>query len=129
MKRAVSGVALGVALFTTAAARRPRPQRPSQRERRLLAAVAVSAAVEEMIWRGPVLRLLRSTLGTAPALAASAAAFAAAHAPHAGRRALATHAALAATLGTVALWGGGLVPATGAHVTYDVLVLLEEPEA
>lgn len=128
MRRVISGLGLGALLYSAAAGRRPHPKRPSPRERELLAAAIVSVTVEELLWRGPALQLLRSRLGVVPALAVSSAAFAAAHLP-AHPRALVTHAGLAAAFGAAALRRGGLASAAVAHATYDTLVLLEEPAA
>jgi membrane protease YdiL (CAAX protease family) len=124
LRAVAAGVPLGGAIFGVVAGRLPRPRRPERRERPLLAAVAVSAAVEEVLWRGLTLRLLRRA-GSAPAVLATSAGFAAAHRPHAEGQALATHALLAGVLGCAALHAGGLVTAAIAHATYDVLVLLD----
>jgi membrane protease YdiL (CAAX protease family) len=128
LRALATGVPLGGAIFVATARRLPRPRRPERRERPLLAAVAVSAAAEEVLWRGMMMRLLRRA-GPASALLATSAGFAAAHRPRAEGRALATHALLAGVLGWAALYGGGLVTAAIAHVTYDALVLLDPEPA
>jgi len=125
MMQPVAGLALGATLYAAAAGRWPRPRRPEAHERRVLAAAMTTAALEELLWRGAALRLLRRR-GPGFALAATSVAFAAAHLPRSRGRAVATHAALAAVLGAVSLAPGGLAVAVLAHATYDALVLLEE---
>jgi membrane protease YdiL (CAAX protease family) len=121
----VAGAALGTALFAVAAGRPPRPRRPDRGRRQLAAATLVSAAAEEMLWRGLGLRLL-ARAGPVTAVAATSAGFALAHRPRVVTSALPVHAFLAGTLGWVALRRGGLVVAAVAHATYDLLVLLDE---
>jgi len=121
-----AGLALGSALYAGAAQRLPRPLLPARRQRPLLAAAIVSATVEELLWRGVLLGALRPR-GTRRALAVTSAGFALSHLPRAGGRALAVYGALGSVLGLVAPRRRGLTVASVAHVTYDVLALLEEP--
>jgi len=124
----VAGVALGVALFSAAAGRPPRPRRPTEHDAALLIAAACSAGVEELLWRGAVPRLLHRA-DTRFAVTATSLGFVLAHRRHAGARAMVTLAALAVTLGSVAAGRNGLATAVLAHATYDVLVLLDTASA
>jgi membrane protease YdiL (CAAX protease family) len=117
------GAGIGVATFAVLAGRPPRPRPSPQTDGRVLFAASVSAACEELLWRGPLLRLLHGRLGTGRAVALDAVGFAAAH----GRRATLAHVLLGAVLATAALTPPGLAAAVNAHVVYNLLVLLEEP--
>ncbi len=125
MSGATAGLALGAVLYAAAARRLPRPKPPARHDGPLLAAASVSAAAEELLWRGALLRILRRRRQRL-ALVATSCGFALAHLPGTGRGALATLAGLGGALGVVAE-RRGLVAAAVAHATYDVLVLLEEP--
>ncbi|MCW2975207.1 MAG: hypothetical protein JWM06_488, partial [Actinomycetia bacterium] len=81
--KTLAGAGLGIAVFTALAGRPPRPQPSAQTDGRVLFAASVSAACEELLWRGPLLRLLRHRLGAGGAVALDAAGFAAAHGPRA----------------------------------------------
>ena len=120
----LAGLALGAALFSAAAGRLPRPRRPTERDGALLIAAACSAGVEELLWRGALLRLLRR-VDPRIAVATTSLGFVLAHRRHARGPASATHALLAIALGSVAGRRNGLATAVVAHATYDVLVLLD----
>ena len=120
----MAGIALGVALFSAAAGRAPRPRRPSERDCAVLIAAACSAAVEELLWRGALPRAL-GRADTRTTVAITSLAFVLAHRRHARGRALATVAFLAIMLGSVASRRNGLATAVLAHATYDALVLLD----
>jgi membrane protease YdiL (CAAX protease family) len=119
--KTLAGAVLGLATFTALAGRLPRPS--AEPDGRVLFAASLSAACEELLWRGPLLRRVRRRLGAGGAIALDAAGFAAAH----GRRASPAHVLLGAVLAAAALTPAGLAAAVSAHVVYDVLVLLEEP--
>jgi membrane protease YdiL (CAAX protease family) len=121
--KALAGAGLGIATFTVLAGRPPRPQPSARTDGRVLFAASVSAACEELLWRGPLLRSLHHRLGAGGAVALDAAGFAASH----GRRARLAHVLLGAVFATAALTPAGLAAAVSAHVVYDLLVLLEEP--
>ena len=92
----------------------------------MLAALVVSAAAEELLFRGVVLGALgrwRPRL----AVPIAATAFAASHLPRADGRAVAAFLLIGSALGGASLRPRGLVVAMIAHATYDVLALLEDP--
>lgn len=122
----VAGLALGAGLYSAAAGRLPRPRRPTEHDSALLIAAGCFAAVEELLWRGALPRLLhRAPRGIA--FATTAIGFVLAHRRHAQGPALVTHAVLALALGSVAARRNGLATAVVAHATYDLLVLLDTP--
>ena len=86
----------------------------------------VSAAAEELVWRGALLSLLRRR-GASRALVGTSTGFALSHLPRASGRALVVYALLGGALGLVAPRRHGLTIAGVAHATYDILALLEEP--
>ncbi len=92
----------------------------------MLAALVVSAAAEELLFRGLVLGALRRRR---PRLAVpiAATAFAASHLPRADGRAAAACLLIGAVLGRVSTRPHGLAVAMIAHAAYDVLALLEGP--
>lgn len=92
-------------------------------------AVLVIAALEEIVWRGLVMRELQATMGYLRALALSSVLFAAAHAPtllsQADPRAGPNPLIVLAGLGCSVVWGGmflrarRLVPAVLAHALFS----------
>jgi membrane protease YdiL (CAAX protease family) len=82
--------------------------------------LGVAAALEELVWRGLVLPVLAAPLGTAAALAISAAAFALWHRAALGRR-CGVHVLTGLGFGGAFVLGG-LAAAMLAHAVYNVLV-------
>jgi membrane protease YdiL (CAAX protease family) len=126
VRTAAAGLGLGAALYAAIAGRLPRPRRPGRTQGPPLAALIVSAAAEELLFRGAVLGALRERR---PRLAVpiAAAAFAASHLPRADGRAVAAFLLIGSVLGRVSTRPRGLAVAMVAHATYDVLALLEDP--
>lgn len=120
------GLALGAVLYAAVARRPPRPRLPRPAEGPVLAALVVSAAAEELVFRGPAFAALRRRRRRL-ALPITSAAFAASHLPRADGHAVAAYLLLGSTLGAAASRPRGLVVASIAHAVYDVLALLEEP--
>jgi len=114
----LTGVTGGTLLYALAARRVPRlPRRgrwPTVAGK--VAFFGVSAANEEIVWRGIVLGALLSA-GVVPALAASSAGFALLHR---GRAAL--HLGTGLAFGGLYLATGALATSVTAHWTYNVLV-------
>ena len=117
------GAAAGAALHALLSGRARLPRPPRHDERHVLALVVTGAAAEELGWHGPAFRRLCRGLGGAVATGATSPAFALWH----GRRRWADALELGmigAVFGAIALVGGW-GSAAAAHVTYDLLVLLE----
>ena len=125
MRTLLLGPALGCGLYALVARRPPAPRPPRREDGGLVATVLVSAVVEELLWRGVVLRTL-ARHGRRRALAVTTGAFAAAHLPHASGRDLVVHAGVGGVLGLTTL-RGHLATAAIAHGAYNALALLEEP--
>ena len=122
---ALTGTAVGCAVFALLARRLPPLARPAVARAVTIVApvVALGAAGEEAVWRFGVLRGLEPALGPTGALALSTAGFAAAHVGRAPLRALPTHLLTGAAFACAYLLTGRLVAAVVAHVVYNVLVV------
>ena len=118
---AALGLAAGLLLFRALAGSWGRWQNATTVGARRLATIAVSAAVEEVAWRGFVLMLAARTLGPFPALAVSSALFALAHGNVRGRAKL-VHVATGGVFGGTYLATGHLTAAIAAHAVYNASI-------
>jgi membrane protease YdiL (CAAX protease family) len=122
-----AGVTMGAALYLALEGWARRPRLPRHDERGLLALVTTSAAVEELVWRGPVFRLVCARIGAMTSIAATSAAFAFWHRPATPGDAIRLG-VVGSTFAASAMLGG-CGSAVAAHVAYDLLVVLRaEPD-